>query len=889
MKIYCQKCQKVVEPEIPAEVQKVPCPLCSAEINVPEGPLAPGAVIGDFLLEKPLSSGGMGMVYLARQISLDRPVALKVLHEKFAANQEYIQGLFHEARAAAKLTHPHIVQAYAVGEENGIFYFAMEYIRGETFKQVLKKQKVLDFDQAIKVIREICSALQVAWDEQKLVHQDIKPDNIMLDSNGFAKLSDLGLARSANNESVSTDDENTVMGTPQYISPEQLTGVPTDVRSDIYSLGATFYQFVTGQFPYPAETAEEMARLHEAGNLTPPIEINPELPRQLSDIIVKMMARNIEMRYQTPNEVIADLNAYRDAKKVPTVAVPKIKLNLNKTPGSGAMPPPVSPIKPGNPALRPGLKVSPAAPKPAASVAPKPATPAVSKPAAPVAPKPAAPAAPKPVAPPPKPAAPAAPKPATPAPQPAAPEAPKPATPAPATPEPPKQQESATAPKQPAASDEITLAPKAEKPKTSTDEAEGNNKDSGKKQDKKKEEKKGRERRSPSKVGTILSAVLIPSVLVAIAATLFVMGHKGILGEKGKKISAQVAAALKIKLPEPAPSEKISAPTATTGTAAVQLPAAPALPPPPQTRPEFVSKADRLIVFYRTDPEKNSVKFLEDTEKFKERFKSPVTSEEMKIFQTLRKIYAQADEGVRARPFRDKEIRKVQKWLAEKEQAKIAEQQKREREAREREEQRKKALERDAKIIAARKERLSKLTAELSVIHQNLGKTFVEAVRKNDFNLLKQEIDKVQEYTVSEENAFLVDEHNHFKRFLPVAFKQFEKFSQHLKTITPETGFYVGPRLDIRVVRVAPPEGVFKETPKGEAKVYLTAEIRSDIYIHMNKKFKMRNAAFYFEFLNGNRRFIANVKDSMLPSSDWKKFLKFFQPYIRISSSRSKR
>ncbi|MBR2873518.1 MAG: protein kinase, partial [Lentisphaeria bacterium] len=327
MKIYCPQCKKIITPELPDGAQEVNCPECSTAIPVPENDLAPGVVIGDFLLEKPLSSGGMGMVYLARQISLDRPVALKVLHDKFADNPEYIEGLFREARAAAKLTHPNIVQAYAVGEENGIFYFAMEYIRGETFKQILKRQNILEFDQAVKVIKEICGALHAAWNEQKLVHQDIKPDNIMLDSNGFAKLADLGLARSANTDSGLAEDETEVMGTPQYISPEQLTGVPTDVRSDIYSLGATFYQFVTGQFPYPEESAEAMARKHVEGNLTPPKDINPELPQQLNDIIVKMMARHIEDRYQTPADIIKDLDAY--SLKTASVAIPKLSLNFS--------------------------------------------------------------------------------------------------------------------------------------------------------------------------------------------------------------------------------------------------------------------------------------------------------------------------------------------------------------------------------------------------------------------------------------------------------------------------------------------------------------------------------------------------------------------------------
>ena len=386
MKLFCQKCKKIITVEPPEGAAEVKCPECEAPVKVPESPLAPGAVIGDFLLERPLSSGGMGMVYLARQISLDRPVALKVLHQKFAGNKEYIDGLFREARAAAKLTHPNIVQAYAVGEENGIYYFAMEYIRGETFKQILKEKHVLDFAQAVKVIREICGALDAAWTEQKLVHQDIKPDNIMLSVNGFAKLADLGLARSANTDSgVSDDDE--VMGTPQYISPEQLTGVPTDVRSDIYSLGATFYQFVTGEFPYRG-TAEEMARQHVDGNLTPPQEINPELPKQLNDIIVKMMARDITKRYQTPAEVIKDLDAYTSAQEAAHIAVPKLTLNRGRK--NAPQPPPPAPAKPAVPAPTPAASKPPVptpTPKPPVPP-PRPAVP-TPKPVAPA--KPAAP------------------------------------------------------------------------------------------------------------------------------------------------------------------------------------------------------------------------------------------------------------------------------------------------------------------------------------------------------------------------------------------------------------------------------------------------------------------------------------------------------------------
>ena len=205
MKIYCAKCNHVFSAEVPADGDSVPCPKCGAPVKFPENKLGPGTVIGDFVIERALSKGGMGEVFLAKQISLDRPVALKVLQDKFLDDKEYVDSLFREARAAGKISHPNIVQAYAVGEEDGIFYFAMEFIRGETLKQILKREKKLEFAMAARIIREIAGALDAAWREQKLVHQDIKPDNIMLDGNGFAKLADLGLARVA-----STDQDEEV-------------------------------------------------------------------------------------------------------------------------------------------------------------------------------------------------------------------------------------------------------------------------------------------------------------------------------------------------------------------------------------------------------------------------------------------------------------------------------------------------------------------------------------------------------------------------------------------------------------------------------------------------------------------------------------------------------
>ena len=375
MRLFCSKCQKVFEAEKTTGSSKVKCPACGEEQDYPQTVPGPGVVVGDFLIEKLLSRGGMGEVFLAKQISLDRPVALKVLQQKHLEDREYVDSLFKEARAAAKLSHPNIVQAYAVGEENGIFYFAMEYIRGETFKQILKREKTIEFTRAATVIRDIARAIGAAWREQKLVHQDIKPDNIMSDANGFAKLADLGLAKVATGAPDESDDDDKVLGTPQYISPEQLTGVPTDIRSDIYSLGATFYHFVTGRFPYVAKTGDEIARMHIESPLQPPKEVNTALPDALNRIIVKMMEKDINKRYQSAEELIGDLEAY--LRSAPSVAAKSAAKPVGKPAVAVAKPvaKPVVPPKasipklavPGQKAPQPVAAAVPAAPAPQAA------------------------------------------------------------------------------------------------------------------------------------------------------------------------------------------------------------------------------------------------------------------------------------------------------------------------------------------------------------------------------------------------------------------------------------------------------------------------------------------------------------------------------------------
>ena len=312
MRFQCPYCRNVVAVENSDLGLDVQCGHCSEVVTVPSSRISRGCLIADFIVQEELGRGGMGVVYLSHQISLDRLSALKVLADQYANDAEFVVGFIKEARAAAKLNHPHIVQAYAVGEDEGVFYFAMENVVGETMKEVQHREKIISVDKAVMVIQQIAEALDYAWKEAKLVHRDIKPDNIMMTNKGAAKLADLGLARVAGDIDDSDSDE--VMGTPQYISPEHLTGAPMDVRSDLYSLGATFFHMITGRFAFEGKSATIIAQKHLQEQLQPPIEVNPEIPQEVSDIIVKMMEKNPKKRYQDAETLVDDLRIVRRGK-----------------------------------------------------------------------------------------------------------------------------------------------------------------------------------------------------------------------------------------------------------------------------------------------------------------------------------------------------------------------------------------------------------------------------------------------------------------------------------------------------------------------------------------------------------------------------------------------
>jgi serine/threonine protein kinase len=256
-----------------------------------------------------IGKGSMGIVYKAKQASVDRIVAVKVLLDALAKNKEFIKRFEREAKIAAKLAHNNIVNAIDAGQVDGHHYFVMEYVEGATIKDELEQGKVFDEKVAIRVILAVAEALKHAH-QRGLIHRDIKPENVILCRDGNVKLADLGLARLTADEKWAMAEAGMAIGTPYYISPEQVRGqVDVDIRGDIYSLGATLYHMATGQVPYSGDTPSEVMRKHVDKNvaLVPPDHVNTRLSSGLGMVVETMLAKNRDNRYPTPDDLILDL------------------------------------------------------------------------------------------------------------------------------------------------------------------------------------------------------------------------------------------------------------------------------------------------------------------------------------------------------------------------------------------------------------------------------------------------------------------------------------------------------------------------------------------------------------------------------------------------------
>jgi eukaryotic-like serine/threonine-protein kinase len=258
-----------------------------------------------------VGAGAMAFVYKAKQLSLNRTVAIKLLPKRFSENPEYVRRFYKEGQAAGKLHHNNIVQAIDVGEAGGYHYFVMEFVEGETIAEDLGGGKAFNEQDAVDIVIQVGHALEHAH-TCELVHRDVKPKNIMINSDGVVKLADMGLARETTDIETAESEQGKAYGTPYYIAPEQIRGaIDIDGRADIYGLGATFYHMVTGRVPFMADDSAEIMKKHLRERLIPPDHINTALSSGVSEVIEVMMAKQREDRYTNATELLADLEALK--------------------------------------------------------------------------------------------------------------------------------------------------------------------------------------------------------------------------------------------------------------------------------------------------------------------------------------------------------------------------------------------------------------------------------------------------------------------------------------------------------------------------------------------------------------------------------------------------
>jgi serine/threonine protein kinase len=260
-----------------------------------------------------LGAGGMAEVFEGRDRLLARRVAIKVLQAQFVRDPSFLIRFKREAQAAASLSHPNIVGVYDTGSEDGTHFIVMEYVDGRTLKEVIRAEGPLYPERAAEICADVCSAL-VAAHARGLIHRDIKPGNVMLTPDGKVKVMDFGIARATTSETIT--QTAAVVGTAQYISPEQAQGQAVDYRSDIYSLGCCLYEMLTGTVPFTGATPVAIAYRHVREDPTPPRMLNADVPAPLEAICLKAMAKLPDNRYQTAAEFQSDLERFRNGQPV---------------------------------------------------------------------------------------------------------------------------------------------------------------------------------------------------------------------------------------------------------------------------------------------------------------------------------------------------------------------------------------------------------------------------------------------------------------------------------------------------------------------------------------------------------------------------------------------
>jgi len=308
-----------------------------------------GRIFGGFELLAKIGQGGMGVVYKARQVSLDRVVAIKILSKSLSNNSEFIKRFEREAKSVARISHPNIVAVYDFGRADGLFYMVTEFIEGSNLARVINDRLVMTFDELMPILIHCLSGLAHV-SQSGIVHRDIKPDNILISKDGVAKIADFGLAKDITNDTDLTA-VGLAMGTPSYMSPEQCMGRKLDVRSDVYALGVTAYFALTGEKPFTGQSSFEIMTKQREYTPPPPLQLNPRLAKDVSQLVMRMMAKNPHDRFPDAQlcreawvELGQRLGLLGAVSRSGEYHFNPTELSKLKSTGGGEMPPPLSPV-----------------------------------------------------------------------------------------------------------------------------------------------------------------------------------------------------------------------------------------------------------------------------------------------------------------------------------------------------------------------------------------------------------------------------------------------------------------------------------------------------------------------------------------------------------------
>jgi eukaryotic-like serine/threonine-protein kinase len=315
----CPACRVKLGVDVEYAGRPMYCPKCDDKITIPKAGIGNWSTLGDFRLQKIIGEGSTGTVYLAIERSMEREVALKIFKPEMSKNPVLLEKFLTEVKTIARLNHPSIVTAYKAGEDSGYYYLAMNYISEGTLEDRVEKHGPMSEKDALTAALLISQALDYAWEKEKLLHLDIKPENLMLDQNGLVKITDLGIARCL--KEFDYTDSQDVSGTPAFMSPEQAAGKQDlDLRSDIFSLGGTLYYLLTGKAPFGKASVADM--LHRVINqeIVDPCSYKKDISKGTVAIIKKMMMKDRKKRIQSWKE-LSDLirekiNAGPDSRKL---------------------------------------------------------------------------------------------------------------------------------------------------------------------------------------------------------------------------------------------------------------------------------------------------------------------------------------------------------------------------------------------------------------------------------------------------------------------------------------------------------------------------------------------------------------------------------------------